>query len=153
MGGFGTLNVPSRSERRREIVDFEVTAAVAGPATIYAASTPYVATLAFAVEVRVDPVDAPRSAHLRLSVADDEGNPVGAPLHQTIPIVAGSQRDPKTNVVVETTWELTLPRYGGYVITVELEGQPASARTVAFDVKPLISEEEMNVFDEEMGLI
>jgi hypothetical protein len=119
------------------------------------------ATLPFACGVKVPWAEADDQHRLTLSVTGADGRPI-APHHEETFLVGRSRlagpEDPGHQPFT-IRWQVIFPAYGGYLLTATVDARADDARRVPFFVlppaepEPVISEAEMNIIDEELGLL
>ena len=118
-------------------------------------------TLSFACGVKVPWAEADDQHQLTLSVDGTDGRPI-APLHEETFLVGRSRLagpDDPAHQPFAIRWQVIFPAYGEYLLTATVDARASDARRVAFFIQPpaepepVISEAEMNIIDEEMGLI
>jgi hypothetical protein len=117
-------------------------------------------TLPFACGVTVPWVEADAEHKLTLSVAGADGRPIAPPHEETF--LVGRSRlagpDDPAHQPFSIRWEVIFPDYGEYKLTAMVDGRADDARLVVFVIRPaaepvpIISEAEMNIIDEELGL-
>jgi hypothetical protein len=117
------------------------------------------ATLPFACGVLVPWAEADEEHTLTLTVAGPDGRPIAPPYGETFRVgrarLAGP--DDPAHQPFTIRWEVIFPGYGQYLLTATVNARLDDSRRVAFSVgpptppEPVISEEELNIIDEELS--
>lgn len=118
-------------------------------------------TLAFACGVKVPWAEADAEHKLTLSLAGAAGRPIAPPHEETFLVGRSRLAGPEDpgHQPFTIRWEVIFPAYGEYLLTATVDGRASDARRVPFFIQapaepePIISEAEMNIIDEEMGLV
>jgi hypothetical protein len=118
-------------------------------------------TLAFACGVKVPWAEADDQHKLTLSVAGPDRRPIAPPHEETFRVGRSRLAGPEDpgHQPFTIRWEVIFPGYGQYVVAATVDARADDARRVAFfvrppaDPEPIISEAEMNIIDEELGLL
>jgi hypothetical protein len=117
-------------------------------------------TLAFACGAYVPWVEADSDHVLTLVVAAADGRPVSS-YEQRFQVgrsrLAGP--DDPAHQPFTIRWQVLFPSHGRYILTATVDSRTDDVRRATFHVQPaaspepVISEEEMNIIDEELGLL
>ena len=117
--------------------------------------------LAFACGVHIPWAETEKDHSLALSLDRADGRPLFRLDPHTFRTGRPQALAPGSalRLPIAVTWEVRFPEHGRYRLTSVLDSRRDSARSVEFSVlpaagaEPVISEEEENFFDEEMGLV
>jgi len=127
--------------------------------TILVPDVPHPAIIDVTCVARVPPSLSRELQTLALSLEGPDGRDVATYRETVQVVVAGGATGAHVEMRLEVDWEVTLPSYGRYGLVAGLQGQRGAGRRVEFEVRQkadtgaVISEEEQNFFDEEMGLL
>jgi hypothetical protein len=113
----------------------------------------------FACGVQVPWAEADKEHTLTLSVETADGKPIASPSTQTFRTGRPPTLGPGAvaRVPFAMRWDLTFPAHGRYAVVAAVDSRRDGGRRVEFSVRAapqgesVISEEEMNIIDEEMA--
>ena len=142
-----------------QVIDGKIHVAGGGFDTMLVQAVPQTTQLAIACGVLVPWGEAGKEHTLTVSVATADGRALAPPHRQTFRTgrAAALLHGAPVHVPFAITWELTFPDYGRYAVTASVDARRDTERRLEFSVhpapgaEPAISEEEMNVIDEELS--
>ena len=142
-----------------QVIDGKIHVTGGGFDTMLVPAVPQTAQLAIACGVLIPWDEAEKEHTLSVSVATADGRPLAPPHRQTFRTgrTAGLLPGASVHVPFAITWQLTFPDYGRYAVSATVDARRDAERRLEFSVRPapgaepVISEEEMNVIDEELS--
>ena len=142
-----------------QVIDGKIHVTGGGFDTTLVPAVPQTTQLAIACGVLVPWGEAGKEHTLTVSVATADGRALAPPHRQTFRTgrAAALLHGAPVHVPFAITWELTFPDYGRYAVTASVDARRDTERRLEFSVQPApgaepaISEEEMNVIDEELS--
>ena len=142
-----------------ENVDGKLNITGGGWDTLFVRDVGLPVAFAFACGVQVPWAEADAQHKLVLAVAGADGSPIAPPHEETLRVgrsrLAGPQATAHLPFAIR--WDLTFSTYGRFELTAVVDGRADDARRVPFFIQapaepePVISEEEMNIIDEELA--
>src|SRR3990172_5321014 len=142
-----------------QVIDGKIYVTGGGFDTMLVPAVPQTISLAIACGVLIPWGEAEKEQTLSVSVATAGGRALAPSHRQTFRTgrAPGLLPNAPVHVPFAITWELTFPDYGRYAVIATVDARRNAERRLEFSVRPapgaepFISEEEMNVIDEELS--